>query len=289
MSRVIDSPHWLRQRELYYNKTGKLNLSSVNIDGFECIGTRTSLIELNISRCRVDSVEGLRPLPNIKNFIADNSLISSFRGMGAVQNASIVSLKNTPLSKSRHYILGCCIMFPKLQSLDGKLLPEKTVQRASTYPAVVAHLLDLGWEIECPCPEKEILRSLCEKYHITAEEWELDNDVLPPGSEANSQLLDSRFENMYDMNAQMEKLTHQHDKLMDEFTNKFENALNLYGIDLVQDSVENNTEEPPESLPTFRDKLMSILDRYKIRLDSEEETDLELKRKVLEICQKLKL
>jgi hypothetical protein len=124
--------------------------------------------ELNISRTKLTSIEGLAVQRKLQVFNADNSLLGSFKNFSAIASASIYQLKNTPLSNDSNYLVSILILTRSHRPIvDGKLIPAAVRRKADTYPLFVRDLLNAGWKLVYPCPEPHAMRDLCRQLNVT--------------------------------------------------------------------------------------------------------------------------
>lgn len=172
----INEPHWLRKCELAFLRTGKLNLSNVAEPDLSLIKTRSTLKELNISRSKLTSLEGLAYQPNINLFNADSSQLSSMKNFSSIARASMYVLKGTPLSKQPNYLIGLIILSEEKIIVDGKHVANHWYKKAEGYPSFTRNLLNAGWKIEYPCPSNEVLREVCRQFNV---EYVEDSDQDP--------------------------------------------------------------------------------------------------------------
>ena len=173
----INEPHWLRKCELAFLRTGKLNLSSVAEPDLSLIKTRSTLKELNISRCKLTSLDGLAYQPNIKLLNADSSQLSNMKNFNSIASCSMYVLKGTPLSKQPNYLIGLIIFAGDEKIIvDGKKVANHWYKKAESYPSFTRNLLNAGWNIEYPCPTNDVFREVCRQYNV---EYVEDSDQDP--------------------------------------------------------------------------------------------------------------
>ena len=281
----MKGPQWLTQRELAYKRTGKLNLTGVNIDSLAAIGARKQLKELNLSRTNVTSLEGLKKQANISVFIADNSKLNSLKNFKSIANATTISIKNTPLCEMKHFMIAVRIICGEnLKVLNGKQIPNTIDEKASTYPNFTADLLNAGWPFVYPCPDPNSLRSACEEYQISYNEEDfpayhatsgitrdLDSDSINVDSMNNSGSDYSNFEGENYMDT-LGALIMQHQEMIEEADIKFETAFNQYAICDEEDS--------------FQHELRELLERYQFKFNDDEDINTQLENTVRQLCQK---
>jgi hypothetical protein len=161
-------PDWLQRCDLHFKRTGKLNLSGVPEPDLSLIRSRNSLKELNISRTKLTTIEGLAVQRNLQVFNADNSLLESFKNFKAIASASIYQLNNTPLSQDPNYLVAILLLTDSPRPIvDGKLIPASVRRRFDTYPRFAGDLLNSGWKLVYPCPEPDVMRDLCHQFNVT--------------------------------------------------------------------------------------------------------------------------
>jgi hypothetical protein len=164
----VTVPDWLQRCDLSFKRTGKLNLSSVPEPDLSLIRSRNSLKELNISRTKLTTIEGLALQRNLQVFNADHSLLNSFKNFSAIASASIYQLKNTPLSEDPNCLVAIILLSDSPRPIvDGKLIPASVHRRAATYPQFARELLNSGWKLVYPCPELDLMRDLCRQFNVT--------------------------------------------------------------------------------------------------------------------------
>lgn len=219
------SPDWLKKRELSYRRTGKLNLAGITIKDFSAIKSRKSLRELNITRCKVTSLQGLHVQPNIETFIAEGSGLNSFNNFLSIANASVYNLINTPLSKKPNYILALTILSPDIRIVDGKLVSETIKRKARAYPSCARDLLSAGWELIYPCPDDEHMAELCDHYQINNnDDFEREIDEIHTHIDAAANLEDENEEypqQPVDYLELIEQFMDQHDEIINEAAKSF--------------------------------------------------------------------
>ena len=186
-----NEPQWLQKCELPFLRTGKLTLSNVSNPDLSLIRSRSSMKELNISRCKLESLEGLAYQPNLNVFNAENSSLKSFKNFLSVAHATIYTLKNTPLSQNPNYLIGLLILAEEEKIIvGGKLVGNSWYRKADSYPSYTRELLNAGWDLEYPCPESQVMREICHEYNVQYIEeedsnamFETKNDAFPEEEE----------------------------------------------------------------------------------------------------------
>jgi hypothetical protein len=124
--------------------------------------------ELNISRTKLTSIEGLAVQRNLQVFNAEHSLLESFKNFSAVASASVYQLKNTPLAEDPNYLVSIRLLTDRQKPIvDGKLIPPNIFRKAETYPPFARDLLNSGWKLVHPCPEPDVMRDLCRQLNVT--------------------------------------------------------------------------------------------------------------------------
>ena len=250
-----DEPAWLQKCELSFLRTGKLNLSTIPLPDLTAIRTRSSMKELNISKCKLESLEGLAYQPNLSVFNADNSLLASFKNFKSVAHASIYCLKNTPMARQQNYLIGLLIMTEAEKPIvDGKLVAPVWMRRAKTYHPCVRELLNCGWPLEFPCPKRAEIRELCKDYNVTYvedEEWGQDEDE----EEIEGPTIPTEIDNDYGTQIEEpapEDLTYLEmiDKLMELHNQVINNATRQF--ELLDESEERFQQEVKEMLEKRR-------------------------------------
>ncbi|OHT16137.1 hypothetical protein TRFO_13467 [Tritrichomonas foetus] len=214
-----NKPHWLQKCELGFLKTGRLNLSSVSIPDLSLVKSRSTLKELNISRCKLESLEGLAYQPNIAVLNADHSHISSFKNFASVSHATIYSLKNTPLAQDPNYLIGLLLMAEDDKIIvNGKHLSSMWYRKADTYPSFTRDLLNNGWSLEYPCPKSEILREICREFNVTyIEDDDPASDTEQFGDNQNEEEEESG--NFLD---KIDRLMNKHNEMISQASRDFE-------------------------------------------------------------------
>jgi hypothetical protein len=216
---TADEPDWLQKCEHTFLRTGKLNLSAIPLPDLTAIKSRPSLKELNISKTRLESLQGLAPQRNIAVFNADHSALNSFVNFSAIANASIYSLKNTPLSTNRLFRIAIVLLSNSNRPIvNGALISDAERNKAAMYPQFTGELLNLGWELCYPCPDPDVMRELCRQYNVTYVEDEPDEDETPlqEGSEGGAEIAGA------DYLAQIDWLMGQHNDVILRATRRFE-------------------------------------------------------------------
>ena len=214
----VNEPNWLRKAELAFLRTGKLNLSNVPQLDLSLIKSRSTLKELNISRCKITSLEGLAYQPKLNLLNAENSELSSFKNFYSVSHASIFQLKNTPLSKQPNYEIGLILVNPTEKVIvDGKFLRKHWYKKSQDYPSFTNDLLNAGWTLEYPVPSKEVFRELCREYNVQYVEDEDQDPVIniPDGAFPEEEE-PSNYLELIDM------LMDRHNEIINEASRQFE-------------------------------------------------------------------
>jgi hypothetical protein len=214
-----EAPEWLQKYEHVFLRTGKLNLSAVELPDLAAIKARFLMKELNISKTKLTSLKGLAIQRNITVFNADNSALESFVNFSSIANASIYSFKNTPLSQDRLHRLAIVLLSnSKNPIVNGTLISENEKKKAEGYPPFVGELVNLGWPLVYPCPEPDQLRELCRDYNVTYVEDAPAEEALPAAELAPSdhEIADA------DYLAQIDYLMGQHDDVILRATKRFD-------------------------------------------------------------------
>jgi len=213
----MDAPKWLKDRELSFKRTGKLNLSLANVHDLSVIGKRKTMKELNISNCCLETINGLYTQPNLKTFIADNSELSSLINFNAIKSVTNLSMKNTPVSKMNNYFLALCIIFgEKLNVIDGKKVSQSIKSKANEYPPYVGELLCKGWELVYPPPSDDEFITICEEYGI---QFEPTQETEEPSQPIESSDFQTDIENYLNRHREMcDKMQANFDTLKSHFT-----------------------------------------------------------------------
>ena len=212
-----DKPAWLKKSELLFTRTGKLIISNVENPDLSLIKTRPSLKELNISRCKIDSLEGLAFQPNINTFNAEGSSLSSFKNFHSISRATSFILKNTPLSDNPAYVIGLIIMIGDTKfTLNGKQVNPSWYRKAYAYPSYTRDLLNNGWEIQYPCPSSQDFVAICNEFDVTYIPDEDDDNYLPTGDFHNEEEEHLSYLDLIDM------LMERHNQMILEASRKFE-------------------------------------------------------------------
>ena len=161
-------PQWLQKCELTFLRSGVLNLSTVPYPDLSIIKTRTSLKELNLSKTKLTSLEGLGYQPNLSVFKAINSSIESYKNFSSISHASTMYFRNSPITKDPNYIVAI-LLFAEDEHviIEGKLVSQMWHRKAAAYPSFFRDLLDNGCPFEYPCPSEQKLRELCREYNVT--------------------------------------------------------------------------------------------------------------------------
>ena len=277
----MKGPQWLTQRELAYKRTGKLNLTGVNIDSLAAIGPRKTLKELNLSRTNVESLEGLTAQKSISSFIADNSKLNSLKNFKAIANATSISVKNTPLSQMKHFMVAVRVICGNtLKVLNGKQIPTAVDQKAATYPPFVSDLLNAGWPFVYPCPDPNTLKNACQEYQVSYNDEDFhtkqDSDSFNNDS-ANDDLDDassnesSTFEGESYLDT-LGALILQHQEMIEEADLRFETVFNQYAICDEQDQ--------------FQRDLKQLLEKYDFKFNDDQDINTQLEETVRELCAK---
>jgi hypothetical protein len=131
------------------------------VPDLSAIQSRPSMKELNISRTKVTSLDGLALQPNLRVFHARGSLLSSFKNFAAVASASIYTLKGTPLTADPDYLIALSLLTNSPRAIvDGKMIPGSITKKAVAYPPFARDLLNRGWHLVYPCPDPEAMRQI---------------------------------------------------------------------------------------------------------------------------------
>jgi hypothetical protein len=134
--------------------------------------------ELNISRTKLTSIEGLAVQRHLQVFNAENSLLESFKNFSAIASASMFHLRNTPLAADPNCLVAILLLADSQRPIvDGKLIPATVHRKAQTYPPFARDLLNAGWRLVFPCPEPDLMRDLCRQLNVTYIE---DNEKAAP-------------------------------------------------------------------------------------------------------------
>jgi hypothetical protein len=213
-------PEWLRRRELYFLRTGKLNLSGLSIPDLSAVKSRVTLKEINISRTQLTSLAGLPVQPNIACLNAEKSRLSSFVDFSSISSASIFHLKGTPLAEDPLHLLGIAIMSDAEKPIvDGCLVPVIWKKRAAKYPPFVRDLLNCGWKLEFPCPGGDQLREACRHYNVTYIE---DDDIkVDTDTESGETLEGMNYDGMEFMEM-ITALTQKHEEIIEKAGQHFD-------------------------------------------------------------------
>jgi hypothetical protein len=162
------APEWLQQCELSFIRSGKLRITTVDRPDLTAIKSRASLKELNLSKTKLTSIEGLAAQRNISAFIADDSALESFANFSAISNASTYSLKNTPLSEDPLFRLSIALLSAAPSVVvNGSLISEAERKKAALYPPFTVELLNAGWKLVWPCPAPKEMCELCRQHNVT--------------------------------------------------------------------------------------------------------------------------
>ncbi|KAH0790058.1 hypothetical protein GPJ56_005953 [Histomonas meleagridis] len=225
----------IKKRLPTLKKTGRLSLANekefklLDLAQIHCLSI---LKILDIRGTYISSIEGLPLLPSIHTFIADNSQISSLLNFSSVSNASKISLKNTPISKSSNYKLAILLVCPNLVSINNTIITESLKKKSQTYPhGTIRKLIDKGWVLEYPCPTQERLQELMEQYHIENEEIIFH--------EESKSLTDNENEEDIDFDMCIDELRNKQEKM-------FLEAEHLFDLDdqmLNKSSLDENLEK----------------------------------------------
>lgn len=150
---------------------------------------------LNLSFCQIDSIEGLKHLPNIDTFIADGSHIMSLKNMAALSGIHKLSLKQTPVSAHSQYLLSCVMVCPELTSVNGRQVGAGIRSKVNSYPAIAGDLVNAGWMAEWPVPDDERFTELKAMFGV-GNEIEDENSEPEAVEEVDmfEQVLDSYFQ-----------------------------------------------------------------------------------------------
>lgn len=249
--------NWWKSREYILNKTGKLNLTGIQVTEFSVVKSRPLMKELNISRCPCTSLKKLAFQPNLYTFNAEGSSLSSFENFSSVSKATVFHLKNTPLSAKPHYVLALYIICdnPKIV-VDGKLISSKVKRLAGTYPICTKDLLNAGWDLVYPCPSSDEIRDLCRDLNVTYIEDEHEEEQVDEESAYQEEDL-----NHYEM---IEKMLAKHDSIIQQAQHKF---------GLLQNQLET----------TFEDKLKNTLQNHNIIVENDQDSFCEAIRHLISI------
>ncbi|OHT07164.1 hypothetical protein TRFO_01291 [Tritrichomonas foetus] len=200
---MSDNPFWKRRVLECLRHSNKVDLSGENIDDLGKLGTQKLMYSFDLSYVQISSLEGLKPQPNLKNFVADGSAISTLRNFSAIQSITSCSMKMTPISKENNFLVSLLLVAPKLTIVNGKLISQKTRDKVAIYPPEAARLVNAGWMAEYPCPPDDVMIELMKYYNIyegeeeeeeEEEEAEFDNEItdnvastngIKPTQEAN--------------------------------------------------------------------------------------------------------
>ena len=134
----------------------------------ETLSKYFSLIkDLNISHTEISTLEGLKPMPSIRYFTANNTRIRTFKNFLCIKTCSAISLKNTPIYSKKHFKLILVILFgDSLISINGLQVPDSLRQIAKKYDPIYSKLINAGWEFEKKPLSQKQLENLCKQYKI---------------------------------------------------------------------------------------------------------------------------
>jgi hypothetical protein len=163
--------------------SGRVDLEGEDIDDLGRLGQLQTLRTLNLSYCQITSISGLKPLPKLETFIADGSPIVTFRNFAAIENIHRLSLRNTPLSRTPQFALSAVVVCPRLASLNGKQIADRTRRRAEALPPLVRRLVNAGWLAEFPCPPGDHLADIAAEFGVVDEDPQPKSAPAPPATE----------------------------------------------------------------------------------------------------------
>lgn len=142
---------------------GIIRITDPSITSLAKFGVQPRLKILDISKSNIDSLDSLKPQPNLVQIIADSSQLSSFAGLSRHKLLRDVSFTGTPLSQKLNCRLACIIVVGRHISIVNKKTVRKSErEEAEQYPKIAKYLLEAGWDLEYPAPSPEHFKELAE-------------------------------------------------------------------------------------------------------------------------------
>lgn len=104
---------------------------------------------IDISGNPIKTLQSLPQLKNLEKIIGDNTLIESFEGVIEQPNLTIISLVNTPISKSKYFILMTLIAFGhSLNIVNDYAITTRDLDNQLKYNSIIHDYIFKGYIIE---------------------------------------------------------------------------------------------------------------------------------------------
>ena len=167
----MSKPGWLKEAERQLIKTGKLDLSNELKVNLSLIPAAPYLKVLDLSFCRISSLEGLKKLQSVDTVILNYTWISSFKNFSAISHASSISLRNSPVEKTPNWKLSLYMVIgPNLRIIDNRGVSDAIKTKSMMFPPHTKDLINKGWIASFPCPVGEEMTEICREFDVEQKE-----------------------------------------------------------------------------------------------------------------------
>ena len=175
-------PKWLQLKIPEINKSGKMDCSKDGRFDVDCLKIKqftpyfNVIRYLNISNTMITDLTSFPKFPALKTFIANQTQISSFTNFSVLRGITKISLKETPISNQKSYLISLtALLAPNLSIIDGKIISESTREKAKNVGKLVCELLDSGWIMPLPVPNSYDIMDECHKRGINFDSSDFDD------------------------------------------------------------------------------------------------------------------
>ena len=174
-------PKWLQLKIPEINKSGKMDCSKDGRFNVESLKIKQfspyfNIIRyLNISNTSITDLSSFPKFPALTTFIANQTQISSFTNFSVLLGITKISLKDTPISHEKSYLISLtALLSPNLSIIDGKIISESTKEKAKNLGKLVCSLIDSGWIMPIPIPNSYEIMDECHKRGISFDSSDFD-------------------------------------------------------------------------------------------------------------------
>lgn len=234
---------------------------------------------LDISFSNIQDLDGFDFHPNLQKFIADYSQISSLKGFSSIRKCYSVSIKETPLAKTKNFRISLLILFgDSLTLINGAYITDRLREQANAYPEVARKLINYGWIAEYPVPSDERFEELKQQYFPPPEEVQLQD--FNSNISIDLEIEEEEVED-YDTNKVLQEYILMEQKVflktLEEVEEYMENEVKkipvktdiLHDVDVIHKSSSKSISEliSENTNVTFRERLQLILASYGYEID----------------------
>lgn len=171
---------WLPDKLKVLAKTGTLDLSGEAVDDLSFVGSRDCLKKLDLSYTHLQTIEGLAFQPRIESLVLDGCDLANFKNFRAVQRASSISVRDTPVSRTPNFRLSLILVIgPGLRVINGQKVTEKLRERAGEFPGFASDLVNCGWLAEYPVPQTGELDKVAREFGLAGSEEMFEEEEEP--------------------------------------------------------------------------------------------------------------